>query len=316
MDMSEEEFENIDAFVLQKSFLVPAITAQNLSSIYQCPDQQMYRARIQFLFALDRYIRDDSSREALIDMVHNAILFACDNDFSYPKAIVFLTMYMEVFQGILYRGYYMPDDVFNSYKDALLRHSYDRPPRANLIFDVADVTLIHDFFVNHVFRQMKLILYVFGDKTIYILRAVPPVHIPDFRLPPLSQMEIFRPDEEKPEPPVKGRSPRSPRQAAAERTPAKAKPEPVQKPKPEPPQKTKPEPQPEPEPEPEQPEEPEDRGPEVPLDLLRGTLQNMHETFVKSFEDREKQIVGKIKEMEIRMHEKPPPRKTPPTRRR
>ena len=314
--MTEDDFEHIDKFVAQKSFMTPAITAQNLSSIYQCPDQQMYRARIQFLFAVDRFAQDEATREVLIDMMHHAIMFACDSSFPYPKAIVFLTLYLEVFQAILYKGYYVPRAIFKSYQDALLAHSFDRPPRANQIFDIADVVVIHDFFLNNLFRQMKLILHVFGAKPILTMRAMAPVHIPEFKLPALSQMELFRPGEPKPQPeqPVKGRSPRSPR--PAEKTSPKGTEKPPPKTKPEP----KPKPEPEPEPEPE-PQEPEDRGPEVPLDLLRGTLKTMHDTFVKGFEDREKQIVGKIKEMEIRMREKPPPRRggntrTPSGRRR
>lgn len=311
MDMSEDEFADIDKFVAQKCLLRPAITAQNLCSIYQCPDQQMYRARIQFLFELDSHVMDEEQREALIDMMHNAILFACDNDFSYPKAIVFLTIYVEVFQLALATEFYMPKELYKRYEDLLLAHAVDRAPRANQIFELADVKLINEFFVGTFFRQLKLILHVFTQKQFLLFKSYHPVHLASPELPPLSTMEVFRPPKPEDEaakveapPPGKGRSPRSPKQQM-ERTLPKQK-------------KEEPPPPPPPEPEPE-PEEPEDRGPEVPLDLLRGTLQEMHQKFVQDFEEKEKQIIGKIKEREIRLQQAPPPpppKRGPPTRRK
>lgn len=308
MDMSEDEFADIDKFVAQKCLLRPVITAQNLCSIYQCPDQQMYRARIQFLFELDSYVDDDEQRDALIDMIHGAILFACDNDFSYPKAIVFLTIYVVMFQMALEMQFYLPDQLHKRYEDILLAHAIDRAPRANQIFELADVKLINEFFVNTFFRQLKLIMYVFTQKQFVLFRAQDPVHVPAPELPALASMEMVRPEkpeEEQPkpaEPQGKSKSPRSPKQQTMERTLTKKHEAPP----------------PPPEPEPEVDEGPEDRGPEVPLDLLRGTLQEMHQKFVQDFEEKEKQIIGKIKEREIRIQQAPPPppKKAPPPRKK
>jgi hypothetical protein len=56
----------------------------------------------------------------------------------------------------------------------------------------------------------------------------------------------------------------------------------------------------------------EDRGPEVPIDALRAPLASMHEKFVADFEERERLLLGKIRELEIRIAEKPQFKKPPP----
>ncbi|KAK8858110.1 hypothetical protein M9Y10_013210 [Tritrichomonas musculus] len=332
MDMSEEEFAGIDAFVQQKSLVDPVITAQNLFSIYQCPDQQMYRARIQFLFNLDQYVFDQPSLEALIDMMHGAILFASDNDFAYPKAIVFLSIYLHIFRLTRSSSFYLPEKLFKKYEEILLAHSVDRPPKATLIFELADIKLINDFFINTFFRHIKLIINCFTQKPLLSFRTAFPVQVSPISLPPLLEMEMV--PKEKPEgeeakteasgeqtptiptqqaqqkPGKSPKSPRSPRdkKEASEKTSGKGKDgnksqgtsareaalaEAAK----------------EANAEGEQPEEP---GPDVPIEMLRDSLQQMHEKFIADFEEKEKLLYGKIKELEIRIQEKPQVKKPPP----
>jgi hypothetical protein len=51
----------------------------------------------------------------------------------------------------------------------------------------------------------------------------------------------------------------------------------------------------------------------VPVEVLRGSLAAMHERFVGEFEEKEQLLLGKIKELEIRLRENPllnnPPRR-------
>jgi hypothetical protein len=190
MDMEEEDFARIDRFVSQKALLEPAISAQNLFSVYQCPDQQMYRARVQFLFSLDGLVYDEETREALIDMVHGAILFASDNDFPYPKAIVFLSLYIAVFKAAVASPYYRPYELHRKYEQMLLSHSHDRPPFASLIFDLSDVKIINDFFINTFFRNLKLILACFSAKQVMVFKAEFPIQVSPLRLPKLADMEL------------------------------------------------------------------------------------------------------------------------------
>ena len=85
MDLTEQEAEEIDEFLNSKAFITPVISAQNLCSINSCPDKQMYRARIQYLFQVDAYVQDENgeinedAKDVLIDMIHDAILFVSDN---------------------------------------------------------------------------------------------------------------------------------------------------------------------------------------------------------------------------------------------
>jgi hypothetical protein len=76
--MEEAELDAIDQFVSQKCLIPPVMNAQNLCSICQCPDQQIYRARVQLLFGLNE-LAGEATRDALIDMMHGAILFASHN---------------------------------------------------------------------------------------------------------------------------------------------------------------------------------------------------------------------------------------------
>jgi hypothetical protein len=297
-EMSEEEFKQIDQFVSQKSLVEPVINAQNLWSIYQCPDQQLYRARVQFLFSLEPLSFDEETREALIDMVHGAILFASDNDFAYPKAIVFLSIYMRVFQLATQTPYYLPIELHKKYEDILLAHCIDRPPFSSQIFDLQDVKIINEFFVNTFFRNLKLILNCLAPKLVTVFKAEFPIQVKAVSLPALTDMEIvvpLPPDE----------SPRS--QAAMNRVPST-----TVLPQTQPPPQLQQQTQQQSPVKAEGEEVVEDRGPEVPLDILRGSLAGMHEKFVADFEEREKQLIGKIKELEIRLSEKPQLKKPPP----
>jgi hypothetical protein len=296
--MNEEEFVAIDQFVNQKCLVQPVISAQNLCSIYQCPDQQMYRARIQYVFALNEFAFEEPTREALIDMMHGAILFASDNALAFPKAIVFLSIYMELFKMTIESPYYQPTVIYRRYEKLLLGHALDRPPHAAPIFELADIKLINEFVVQTFFRNIKLIINCFTQRPVMAFRGQFPVRVTAPEMPPLIEMDMVtadHPDEEgavldsaKKSP----RSPKSPRAAqqaiAAERAPPKPKEAAPVPPPPAP-----------------EPEGPEDRGPEVPVEMLRGTLATMHDKFVADFEEKERQLMGKIKELEIRMLEKP-----------
>jgi hypothetical protein len=317
MDMSEEEFAGIDQFVHQKSLVEPVISAQNLYSIYQCPDQQMYRARIQFLFSLDQYCFDEASRDALIDMMHGAILFGSDNDFSYPKAIVFLSIYMAVFQLATSSPFYLPNQLFKRYERILLAHAVDRPPKSTQIFELADIKLINDFFVNTFFRNLKLIINCFTQKQFLVFKTQFPVKIATPTMPQLAEMEMLgtavteeegsgvhsTSKDELAEKPAAGKlkSPASPVQTAPASDHVSAKgvrevPSGVAVGDAE--------------------DAVEDRGPEVPLDMLKAALNSMHEKFVADFEERERILLGKIKEIEIRLLEKPQLNKKAPLKKK
>jgi hypothetical protein len=293
--MNEEEFAAIDRFVTQKCLVPPIITAQNLCSIYQCPDQQMYRARIQFLFTLNEYAFEETTRDALIDMMHGAILFASDNALPFPKAIVFLSIYMAVFKLAISSPFYCPDKLHEKYERLLLAHSLDRPPYAAPIFELPDVKLINDFFVNNFFRNVKLIINCFSQKPVMEFRTQFPVHIPGPELPPLAEMEMMEGlggEEEAVSDEVGERG--SPVPLATEPVQAKV----VREVSPRPAEER----------------EPEDRGPEVPTVVLRGSLAAMHEQFVAEFEGRERLLLGRLKELEIRLLERPQLKKLPPKR--
>jgi hypothetical protein len=304
MQITEEEFAAIDQFLAQSALVDPVVSAQNLYSIYQCPDQQMYRARIQFLFGLNQWAYEETSRDALIDMVHGAILFASDNNFTYSKAIIFLTIYVQVFQFARSSPFYQPDELYRHYEKLLLSHSVDRPPFAAAIFELADVKIINDFFVNTFFRNIKLIINCFTTKPVLEFKGIFPVRVPMPDLPLLADMDSIgaAPPDDEPAPPPRDdaaakagkapRPPRAPQQAAAERAPPKPAKEQPPAPPPE-------------------PEVPEERGPDVPVEALRESLAAMHERFVREFEEKERLLLGKIKELEIHLLEKPQLRKPP-----
>jgi hypothetical protein len=241
------------------------------------------------LFGLNE-LAGEATRDALIDMMHGAILFASDNSLPFPKAIVFFTIYMAVLRDTISSPFYLPEERYSKYEKLLLAHSLDRPPYAAAIFELADVKLINDFFVNTFFRNIKLIINCFSQKPVMEFRTQFPVHVPTPELPALSEMEMFgtsRPEEEREETGKTGKSPRSPR------TPRSQAPPP---------------------PPPPSDDGVDDRGPEVPVEALRTSLASMHEKFATDFDEREWQLLEKIRELEIRLLEqqqlkKPPPKK-------
>jgi hypothetical protein len=56
---------------------------------------------------------------------------------------------------------------------------------------------------------------------------------------------------------------------------------------------------------PPKPEVPNDHGPDVPVDVIRGWFAAMHERFVGEFEEKERLLLWKIKELQFRLREKP-----------
>lgn len=329
MDLSEKEGADIDKFVTEMSLITPIITAQNLCSINSCPDQQMYRARIQYLFQLESFCQDLNGEtdhialEGLIDMVHDAILFASDNSLSYAKSIVFLTIYMDLLKSATRTPFHEPAKLYKKYENHMLTHSVDRPPFSSAIFELADIKAINEFFVNSFFRSLKLIINCLTPRPVLLFRTSSPTVIDLPAVPPLSELEI----EPRPAPTSTNESPEaqtatavpsaghsSPRNAkestdtqhSANKTPivsqraedrassATAAARSVRADDTTPTSSHSEKAQ----------EEVIDRGPEVPLDLLRSNLVSLHEKFVTDFEEKEKQLVGKIKEIEMRLGEK------------
>jgi hypothetical protein len=268
----------------------------------------MYRARVLYVFSLDHLVFDEPTVHALVDMVHGAILFASDNDFAYPKAIVFLSIYMRVFQLATASSYYLPHELHKKYEEILLSHCIDRPPFASLIFDLADVKIINDFFVNTFFRNLKLILNCFAPKPLMVFKAEFPIHVTLPTLPALVDMELVPPPSPDDDASIstredagsKAKSPNSPRSPRGQQPPLQQQQQAAERAIPKPAQAAEPA------------DANEDRGPEVPVDILRGSLASMHEKFVADFEERERQLMGKIKELEIRLLEKPQLKKPPP----
>lgn len=312
MDLNEKEAAGIDEFVTEKSLISPVITAQNLCSINSCPDQQMYRARILFLFQLDAYVQDENGEtdpaalEALIDLVHDAILFAADNQLPYAKSIVFLTIFIVVIQQAIVDPYYEPERLYKRYERFLLIHSIDRPPFSSAIFELPDVKIINEYFVTHIFRNLKLIINCLTAKPTLSFKTLSSVQIKVPELPPLSEMEIelqeqlsshqgssSRAEESKS---LSGRGQEEAQASAQARALHEPSPRQIAR------QSSK--------------DvivssrsglqENEDKGPEVPLDILKNSLSTMHQKFVSDFDEKERQLIGKIKELEIRMGERPP----------
>lgn len=320
MDLNEDEANEIDKFVNEKSLIAPIITAQNLSSINSCPDQQMYRARIQFLFQIDSYVQlengdiNEDAREVLIDLIHDAILFTADNSFPYAKSIAFLTLYIAFLQQAIFQPFYEPEKLYKQYERVLLKHAVERPPFSSGIFDLPDVKLIHEFFINTYFRNVKLIQNCFSRKQVLSFQPLLPVTLPHETIPALAEMEMevdntVIPTDEKLEIPpaeeTKEKAPTSSRKESGRNAAAHARNVPQQQaPVATAPPETK---QGAPEiPISQQPaqSEPENRGPEVPIDMLREMLIKMHEKFVSDFADKEHLLIGKIKEIEIKANDK------------
>lgn len=319
MDLNEDEANAIDKFVNEKSLISPVITAQNLNSINSCPDQQMYRARIQFLFQVDSYVQNEmgeineEAREVMIDMIHDAILFTADNTFPYAKSIVFLTIYITFLQQAIIQSHYEPEKLYRQYERILLKHSVERPPHSSGIFDLPDVKLLHDFFINSYFRNVKLIQNCLSKRHIMSFQSITPVSIPSQTLPALAEMEMevdhSNLPEEKLEIPVEEVKPPNSSRKESGRTGSlharNVAPTPGQSPlssqrdseqksnQAEPAAGTAP-----------SQLEAEDRGPEVPIDILRETLFKMHEKFVQEFDEKEHLLIGKIKEIEIKANDR------------
>lgn len=320
MEFSEQEANEIDNYVQSKAHIPPVITTQNLSSINLCPDKQMYRARIQYLFELDAYVTDENGEinqealDVLIDMIHDAILFSVDNQFSYPKSIVFLTIYIAIFQQIIIHPLYEPQKIYEKYEKCILMHSVERPPFSSSFFELADVRIIHEYFINTIFRNMKFILNCFTKRPLIEFRSQLPVSIEAPSIPLLADMEmevdqknipsveskaeVVVQDEIVPKEITKMREQSTPLSSGRHQISKSSSisrgatlSDRKQSPTPLTPQQ-------------EPTQEPEERNPEVPIEALKESMTAMHEKFITDFDDRERFLIGKIKELEIKLANK------------
>lgn len=314
IDLTESEATEIDDFVTSHAMVSPVITAQNLCSINSCPDQQMYRARIQFLFQLDSYVQneqgevDEVAREVLIDLVHDAILFASDTQITYSKSIVFLTLYIAMLQQVIFQPYYQPEKLLKKFEHALLIHSVERPPSSSGIFDISDIKILQEFFITKFFRNAKMIQYCFTKRPILSFRTLSPTMIELPPMPALSEMEMDQstlsssaPESAKETASDEQKQPTSQRDSGRS---SKSRDRSTTSPRGQESQEQQQQKPPEQQISQIEQEEVKDRGPQVPTDILKETLSKMHEKFVAEFDEKERVLIGKIKEIEIHMGER------------
>ena len=327
MDLTEQEAEQIDQFLNSKAFITPVVSAQNLCSINSCPDKQMYRARIQYLFQVDAYVQDengevnDEAKDIMIDLIHDAILFTNDNQFSYAKSILFLTIYIAIFQQVILKPFWEPNKVYKQYEKCILMHSVERPPFSVAIFNLADIKVIHEYFMYSFFRNLKFIMNCFTKEPILSFTYKEPAFIKVPTLPPLMDMDgeiktQLRLDPkilEQSTPISKGTSSAKSSTAAVARSMQEENRQQAIKEREREKEKEK-----EREKELQQQQlllqqqkeqeqhhhEPEDRGPDVPAEMLKDSLSSMHIKFVHDFDEKERLLVGKIKELEIKLADK------------
>ena len=331
MDLTEQEAEEIDQFLNSKAFITPVVSAQNLCSINSCPDKQMYRARIQYLFQVDAYVQNengeinDEAKDIMIDLIHDAILFTNDNQFSYAKSILFLTIYIAVLQQVILKPFWEPNRVYKQYEKCILMHSVERPPFSVAIFNLADIKVIHEYFMYSFFRNLKFLMNCFTKEPRLCFTYKEPGYIKVPTLPPLMDMDgeiktQLRLDQrllEQSTPIAKGTS------SAKSSTPtvSRSMPDEIRQQTPKEKEKEK-EREKEKEKEREKEKElqqqllqqqreheqhqhePEDRGPNVPIEMLKDTLSSLHVKFVHDFDEKERLLVGKIKELEIKIADK------------
>ncbi|KAH0785767.1 putative flagellar C1a complex subunit [Histomonas meleagridis] len=183
--------------------------------------------------------------------------------------------------------FYNPQSLHEQYEKLLLSHSVDRPPTSTLIFELRDIRLINEFFVNTFFRHLKLILNCFTPKQILVFKTQFPIRVTYPQLPPLSSMTLIRNENEI-----------SREETNSQQSQRTLNTETINEP-PKTPQKevTK-------ENEKEKEKQKEEKSQEIPLQMLMGSFKAMHEKFISDFEEREKQLAGKIKELEMKLNEK------------
>lgn len=284
IDLKENEGEAIDKFILESAHITPAISALNLSCAIYCPDPQMYRIRLQFLFEIKNLLKrhkcnsDDESISIFTDMVHTCLVFSSETHFTYTKSIVFLSIFFTIINQALSSSFYNPSALFADFEKLLLDHSVDRPPFQTDIFDLEDVKKIHQFFLINLFRNLKLILNAFTSKPRLVFHSIFPSEVVLPVIPPLSEFEV-----------VGNKAPSALSiQSLSEPTSAKDEPpvEAIERVVVEP--------------------EEEDLGPEVPHTILLESLNSLHNKFVSDFEEKERLIFSKIKELEIKSIDKAP----------
>eukprot|EP00927_Polykrikos_kofoidii_P040850 TRINITY_DN34846_c0_g1_i1.p1 TRINITY_DN34846_c0_g1~~TRINITY_DN34846_c0_g1_i1.p1 ORF type:complete len:296 (+),score=72.14 TRINITY_DN34846_c0_g1_i1:149-1036(+) len=134
------------------------VSEEDLAEIAAVKTKEEVRRLLQKCLDIDQ--PEGFRTEALCDLHYHNYAFCVSRSFSAEKISTFLSILKRVLEEAVERK--LPvEEAFDVFKDWLLKHSVERPPRSKGVFTFEDVQAIMDHVHNTFFRHYKLYMYVY-----------------------------------------------------------------------------------------------------------------------------------------------------------
>lgn len=125
-------------------------------------------------------------REIAVDFHFHNYAFCKERAFDARRIAAFMSIMNDLFTRDTSSSSPLSntEDSFSYFRDLILRHSVQRPPRSIKIFNREDVDPMIDYVLESYFRQFQVYKYIFTPKTRLVLRQVLPNSTETPRPPP------------------------------------------------------------------------------------------------------------------------------------
>ncbi len=115
----------------------------------------------QFRVFLD-FLEYNTKSESIIEIFVNLLDFCVKNNFSNLEICAIYSIYYQTLNlSFLTQG---KVEIFNFFKNLLIKHSMDRPPYQIGIFKKANMELIVDYFIENVYKKFELLKFLLTNK--------------------------------------------------------------------------------------------------------------------------------------------------------
>lgn len=153
---NKERFQKI-----AENFMVYIIAnedeVEDIKAIYK--DTAELHLILRNLLKLNEY---DVKTETKLDMFTHLIGFSIEKGFENVEICCLLSIFWEIFNlNLLILG---KKDVFQVFKNSVIRHSMDRPPYQIGVFRKTTIELITEYYVENIYKKYDLLKYLMTNK--------------------------------------------------------------------------------------------------------------------------------------------------------
>lgn len=153
------------------------ILDEQIDQLESCNDEAEVKRMLYDIFNVSEY--DEMKQKIAVNFHFFNYAFCKENAFDSRRTSTFLSIMNELLQrdSEMSSVTHTMDASFEYFKELVLKHSIEAPPKSVQIFLPSNVEPILSYALSSYFRNYKLYHYVFGTKTKVILQQVAPYSI-------------------------------------------------------------------------------------------------------------------------------------------